>query len=86
LSSTLAWLNQVANPIHKRIPHGKAKDYTTPTAAIYKNYKNWCVVEGVKAKGKVAFWTELEALGATRKKTKSGDRANITLRKSPQLF
>lgn len=86
LSSTLAWLNQVANPIHKRIPHGKAKEHTTPTAAIYKNYKNWCVVEGVKAKGKVAFWTELEALGATRKKTKSGDRANITLRKSPQLF
>jgi P4 family phage/plasmid primase-like protien len=86
LSSTLAWLNQVANPIHKRVPHGKAKDYSTPTAAIYKNYKNWCVVEGVKAKGKVAFWTELEALGAVRKKTKSGDRANITLRKSPQLF
>ncbi len=86
LSSTLAWLNQVANPIHKQIPQGQAKVYTTPTAAIYKSYKNWCVVEGVKAKGKISFWTEMEALGAVRKKTKNGDRANITLRKSPQLF
>lgn len=57
----------------------KQKDFSTPISQLHRAYKNWCVVDGLKAVGIREFRNRLDGLGIKTKDLSDGTRVPILM-------